>query len=50
MTSEKSMCPCGHIFTERDIGIDGEGPEDRVIFQCPDCHGITEMNREDVEL
>ena len=45
MTSEKSMCPCGHIFTERDIGIDGEGPEDRVIFQCPDCHGITEMNR-----
>ncbi len=43
-------CRCGHIFTERDIGIDGEGPEDRVIFQCPDCHGITEMNREDVEL
>jgi hypothetical protein len=44
------VCTCGHVFTLRDVGIDGDGPEDRVIFSCPDCHGITEMDRQDVTL
>jgi hypothetical protein len=41
-------CPCGHAFVILDIVVDGDGPENRVIFECPDCHGITEMNRQDV--
>jgi len=43
-------CECGHTFTERDICIGNDGPEDRAIFECPDCHCITEFLPNEVSL
>ena len=40
---EFPRCECGREFAECDIGIAEDGPEDRTVFECPECGGIMEV-------
>ena len=34
-------CECGREFAESDIGVSGDGPDNRTTFVCPECGCIT---------
>ena len=44
------ICECGYAFHVSDIGLCNDGPDNRIVLQCPDCHCITEYDAGEVDL